>query len=163
MIRKSFVLPVSVKSAGAIVTCDNSYVLYVNGFEVSRSEEWTKLQAVAFSGRLAKGENRIEIIAKNGGNGPNAAGLFFDARIILDNGDTVSLSSDDSWEWSRQIPEPRDGRIGAIQGPWHRAMIPEPVAAWATAIEPDGRARLASIATGRAAPWFALRYSRIRR
>ena len=49
---------------------------------------------------LQAGENTFTIVATNGGNGPNLAGLIFEARLFFADGTTQTVVTDDSWTWN---------------------------------------------------------------
>src|SRR6056297_2906564 len=64
-----------------VVTCDNRYTLYVNGQKVAADDDWTTLDPLVLTPYLREGENVLVVIAANGGDGPNPAGLFFQAEF----------------------------------------------------------------------------------
>lgn len=147
-LRKTVTLDDTVERGGAVLTCDNSFVLYINGREVHRSDDWTKPQAVALHTLLKQGENQFVVVATNAGDQPNVAGLFFEARLRLKNGSEVSIVSDSSWEWNPQLPKDREGRLGAITGDWAPATVVTPVNSWTRTITAQGRNLLAQAVSG---------------
>jgi hypothetical protein len=88
----------------AVVSCDNAYTLHVNGKKVLAGDNWEAPDLVSLA-NLKAGTNEILIVAKNGGAGPNPAGLFFEARWSGEDGQRGSLVSDDTWQWSAQLPD----------------------------------------------------------
>ncbi len=115
----------------AAVSCDNSYTLFVNGQKVHASDAWERPEAVPLTSRLKAGQNEILIIGKNGGSGPNPAGLFFAAQSVDAQGKVSSIGSDGSWQWTSKQPngngkypkdkEPDDWQSAALcthQGIW---------------------------------------------
>ncbi|MCA9223558.1 MAG: DUF1553 domain-containing protein, partial [Planctomycetales bacterium] len=76
-------------------------------------------------GPLKAGDNEILIVAKNAGNGPNPAGLFFEARWQDADGETHTLATDNSWQWSAKLPA-ANGRYKQSPDDWQPAA---PVAA----------------------------------
>lgn len=130
--RKKFPLAEAPAEALAVISCDNSYVLYVNGQRVQAGENWEAPDAVPLASRLKAGPNEIVIVAKNGGAGPNPAGLFFEARVKMTSGETMlALGSD--WEWTKTVPE-GNGKFKTEPADWQAAVpVKEPV--WAGRVD----------------------------
>lgn len=101
--RKLWELKTLPKSTTAVVTCDNEYTLYVNGERVHAGANWEMPSAVLLT-NLKLGANEILIVAKNGGSGPNPAGLFFEARWAAGAYQKGSVTSDDTWLWTAKLP-----------------------------------------------------------
>jgi hypothetical protein len=102
--RKEIALE-DVTSGEAIVTCDNRFVLYVNGVRVASGEDWFKPVAVELKGHLVNhAVNVIAIEAENTTNSPNPAGLFVSGKIthrkLSGGAPPVDLATDKSWVWS---------------------------------------------------------------
>ena len=138
-VRKKFTLSDDVVSGGGIITCDNSFVLFVNGRKVESGDDWSKPHAVSLKGLLRKGKNEIVVVATNAGNGPNAAALFFEARITLANHEQLTLVTDATWEWNPHGPQSKEGRLGAIKGDWKPVVVVPAIAVWTAAIEGSGK------------------------
>lgn len=120
--RKKWPLKQLPKEAVAVVTCDNSYVLYVNGQRVHDGSSWENPDAVSLMPRLKVGDNDILIVAKNGGSGPNPAALYFETHLIHANGDVEAVASDASWEWTKTEPQ-GNGRFKAEPTDWQPAAL----------------------------------------
>ncbi len=117
--RKTIDLPAGVVSGAAVVTADNSFELYIGRRKVAAGDDWTRPQTIAMGGRFKKGNNEFVIVARNAGESPNLAGLFFEARLILADGSVVEVASDASWQYTDGPPVGgREGRLGRIVGPW---------------------------------------------
>jgi hypothetical protein len=102
--RKEIALE-DVTSGEAIITCDNRFVLYVNGVRVASGEEWFKPVAVELKGHLVNhAVNVIAIEAENTTNSPSPAGLFVSGKIThrkaAEGAPAVDLATDKSWVWS---------------------------------------------------------------
>ncbi|MEJ7592703.1 MAG: DUF1549 domain-containing protein [Planctomycetaceae bacterium] len=138
-LRKTFTLPDDVASGGGVITCDNSFVLYVNGRKFESGDEWSKPHAIGLKGLLKRGKNEIVVVATNAGNGPNAAALFFEARIRLASDEERTLATDATWEWNPNAPKPKEGRLGGIKGDWKPAVIVPAIEAWKATIEGSGK------------------------
>lgn len=128
--RKQFELAEAPQQAMAVVTCDNSYVLYVNGQRVQAGDNWETPDAVLLTNRLKKGQNEILIVAKNGGSGPNPAGLFFEARLTTSAGE-LPLALDTSWQWTKSLPD-GNGKYKTPPTDWQAAVLVKQPEVWAT-------------------------------
>lgn len=149
VLRKTAKLEAAPAAAGAVITCDNEYTLFVNGREVTGDADWTSVDAVPLTTALKEGANTIVVIAKNAGNGPNPAGLFFEARVKLASGQEAIIASDATWQASTDIPTTKEGRLGALKEKnWTPATLVKPVAAWTGRVDKVAPALLAQVASG---------------
>ncbi len=148
ILQKEFTLPDDVTSGGAIVTCDNGFKLFVNGHQVKKSSEWEKPRGFSLAAHMTKGTNAIIAVATNAGAGPNAAGFFFESRMTLTNGETISVVSDDSWQWNPSKLKPNDETIGRIDGLWKPVTIVPALPVWTAAVESTGRELLVQSMNG---------------
>ena len=143
-LRKTIKLDADPASASAVVTCDNGYTLFVNNKKISEGDDWTKLAAVPLQTALKKGANTIIAIAKNAGNGPNAAGFFFDARVRDEAGKETVIATDDTWEWSAKVPGGKEGRLAAFDPKdWKKATMVKALTVWQKTIDTQAPALLA--------------------
>jgi hypothetical protein len=149
-LRKTIKLDADPASASAVITCDNGFTLFVNNKKISAGDDWSRLAAVPLQTALKKGANSIIAIAKNAGNGPNAAGFFFDARIRDAAGKETSISSDASWEWTAQAPAGgKEGRLGAFEAKdWKPVTVVTALPVWQKTIDAQAPALLAQGAAG---------------
>jgi hypothetical protein len=121
--RKRFELPANVTRGVAVVTADNAFDMYVARRSAAGSEDWTRPQVVPLAGLLKEGENEIVVVARNFLDEPNLAGLFFEAHLLLADGQSIAIVSDDSWQVSAASPRGgREGRLGQTPGPWQQAI-----------------------------------------
>jgi len=120
--RKQFVLPVAAEQAGAVVSCDNRFTLFVNGRKLANSDNWQAPVAVSI-GPLPAGPNEVMIVAANLGDSPNPAGLLFQASIGNDDSPRTTLTSDATWQWSSEIPG-NEGKFAKAKTPddWQAAV-----------------------------------------
>lgn len=137
-LRTQLSLPDDVAQAGAVMTCDNGFTLFVNGREVKKGTEWTRPEGIPLRGLLRKGDNTVVIVASNGGNGPNAAGLFFEARVKLINGEQRTIASDDSWQFNANSPKTNEGRLGVIAGDWKPVTVVPALDVWTKVVQSTG-------------------------
>jgi Protein of unknown function (DUF1549)/Protein of unknown function (DUF1553)/Planctomycete cytochrome C len=143
-LRQTLKLDADPVTASAVVTCDNSFTLYVNGRKVSGADDWTQIAAVPLHGALKKGANTIIAIAKNAGKGPNAAGFFLDCRIRMPDGKEITLASDATWEWTNKVPAGKEGRLGAFEAKdWKPATVVKALPVWQKVIDSQAPALLA--------------------
>ncbi len=155
VLRKEINLPDSAIAGGAVITCDNRYELFINQKLVSKSNDWTKPQAVHLAQHLAKGNNVLEAVVTNDTDNPNPAGFFFDARVDLADETQVSIQSDGTWKYSSEVPSPRDDTLHADtigRDTWQSVTVVSPVAAWTRVIEDQGSTLLAAAVSGSDTP-----------
>lgn len=148
-LRKQINLSQDVVKAGAVITCDNRYQLYINHTLVSSSDNWTKPQSIGLAKYLIKGENLLEVIVTNDTDNPNPAGLFFEARLELADATSMTIKSDDSWQYTSQVPTPHDGKIDddwfdEVAGDWQSVTVVSPVASWSQLMAAQGPMLLAA-------------------
>lgn len=142
-VRKIWDLKQLPKQAVAAMSCDNSYSLSVNGQLVHSGENWEVPDAILLSNRLKVGQNEIVIVAKNGGSGPNPAGLYFEARAFYEDGRVETLGTDASWQWTGKIPD-RNGRFKQAPDDWQAAALVTASDIWASRVGPQITAILAN-------------------
>jgi mono/diheme cytochrome c family protein len=140
-----------IRSAGAVVTCDNEYTLYVNSAEITKGQVWTQLGSATLTRRLKQGENSILVVGKNAGSGPNLAGLFFEARITFADGQQQIVKSDESWQVTSKFPAktpPRKWKLKEMT--WQPVTVVPTLDIWNNAIAPTAPRLLvqASLETG---------------
>jgi hypothetical protein len=138
-------------SGAAILTCDNEFTLFINGRKITGGDNWTQITAVPLHDKLQQGNNQIVVVAKNAGNGPNAAGFYFQAQAKLTDGTETTLSSDATWQFSPSAPAGREGRLGALPKNFKPVTVVKALPVWTKPLEQQGPALLAqgSAGTGR--------------
>jgi hypothetical protein len=99
--RKQFTLE-DATSGEVVISCDNRFVLYVNGTRVASGDEWTKPIAVDLRDHLLNHTtNVLAIEAENTTNAPSPAGLFVNGRIThrakSGGAPAILLASDKTW------------------------------------------------------------------
>jgi hypothetical protein len=132
--RKQFMLAAAPSQAVAAISCDNSYELFVNGQRAGAGDNWQMPDAVLLAGRLKAGANEVLIVAKNGGGGPNPAGLFFEARLFGPDGPLETIATDDSWQWTGERPE-RNGVFKSEPKDWQPAALAANPETWAASLQ----------------------------
>ncbi|MFA6545123.1 MAG: DUF1549 domain-containing protein [Limisphaerales bacterium] len=143
--RKKFTLKSPPVRAGAVATADNSFTLYVNGTLVATGDNWENPEAIPLESKLNKGANVITLVAKNGGTAPNPAGVIFEARIKLADGESISIATDAAWETTRSKPDAR-GRFRTEPTDWHAAVAVPDASSWNSKVGRQLATRLAQAA-----------------
>lgn len=139
LLRKALKLDQAVTSGSAIITCDNGFTLFINGRKISGSENWQQIVSVPLQDKLVVGQNNIVVMGSNAGNGPNAAGLYFEARLKLADGKEINLITDETWDWNPHVPEGKEGRLGAVAAKdWKPATVVKTLGAWKQALDAQG-------------------------
>ena len=125
------------KSAGAI-TCDNSYKLWINGNLVAQDTNWENVESFQATDLLRLGENEILIEAKNAGNGPNPAALFFELLIDgIDQGDHSNEDDPSNEKANLRIVSSTDWQclVGTLQSP---AQLDRAASPWIAPVQAAG-------------------------
>jgi hypothetical protein len=142
--RKIIHLAGPISRAGAVITCDNEYTLFINNRQVGKDTNWQTIEAVALHDLLKPGANTITVIAKNAGSGPNAAGLYFEARLKKADGTEEIIGTDATWQWSKNVPALKEGRLGALQNEdWKPVTVVTALPAWDRVLQSEAPALLA--------------------
>jgi putative heme-binding domain-containing protein len=97
--RKAFEVG-SVESARVHGTADNRFVLFVNGQEAARSDDWTAPVWVDLKPYLQPGRNVLAVEAQNE-DGP--AGLLLRFLLRTADGKSLSFGTDASWKVSDRL------------------------------------------------------------
>lgn len=149
--RKIVKLPSAVERGAMVITCDNSFQLFINGRFVADGNDWTKPQGIVVNDRLKVGNNRIDILATNAGSEPNWAGLLFEARLQLADESHLTIASDATWKWTAKLPTSREGRLGNPRGELESATVIQG-GPWDSRVMPAFNNRLAWAETGQFIP-----------
>ena len=147
----TFKIDKPVRSAGAIVTCDNEFALNVNARDMAKGTVWTQLGAVTLTTALRQGENSIVILGKNAGATPNLAGLYFEARINFADGESLTIKSDSSWQFASKFPAKSPVRRWKLKEmKWQPVTVVPAPDVWKNAVEPVGPEQLVRASRGSA-------------
>ncbi|HEY3914945.1 MAG TPA: DUF1549 domain-containing protein [Verrucomicrobiae bacterium] len=105
-VRKTVHLSTTPNEATALVVCDNSFEMYVNGHKAGEGNDYSKPFMIDMRRWLKPGDNLIAVRAVNaegtkGANNP--AGLFIYARVRSAHDKmAMDFASDDSWSVTDQ-------------------------------------------------------------
>ena len=123
--------------AAISVTCDNGFILYINGKKIIESDSWNAPIGLDISAHLIPGDNIIAIhgynfpdtVTKKGleFKGANAAGLIANISVAYpgetpDSQKWRSTGTDTSWLWSRET-QPNWHAAGFDDSQWSKAVI----------------------------------------
>lgn len=101
--RKTFDVPDGVVSAQLVVSGDNEAVVYIDGRSIAHSTEWTAPTAKDVSSVIVgtgrqRGREGKHVVAAFGRNDGGPAGLLVRLTMKTRAGETVTVSSDESWK-----------------------------------------------------------------
>ncbi|MEO6742058.1 MAG: DUF1549 domain-containing protein, partial [Chthoniobacteraceae bacterium] len=116
VLRKTFTLEdAPVKAFGVFSQEAAGAQLLVNGTAFQSDKQIIRTRGVSvldFKGALRKGANEIALMVDRPPSAQPAPGVFFEAHLQMKSG-TETIVSDDTWEWSPELPDPK----GKITGP----------------------------------------------
>ena len=121
--------------AVAVISCDNSFVLTINGVRIEAGDNWEQPQAILLTNRLTAGPNEILIVGKNGGGELNPAGLFCEFRVRMAEGQTMSLGTNETWTCSTSLPD-ANGRYKTPPKDWQPAALVAHPEIWSKRLDP---------------------------
>lgn len=127
--RRHFELKTVPKRAIAAITCDNEYTLYVNGRLIQSEGTWETVELISLQSHLKNSHNEIVIVAKNGGDEPSPAGLFFELRFDPSSEPIATMGTDSSWQWTAAQPDGR-GRFSNEPTDWQSAAVVDNPSVW---------------------------------
>jgi hypothetical protein len=134
--RKVWDLPQVPERAVAVVSCDNSYRLFLNGRSLHAGDRWESPDLIPLEG-LRAGTNELTIVGKNGGTQPNPAALFCQVHYRLPGEDQDrGFGSDDSWEWSSDTSAAEGSDLPRAEE-WQPAVVTEHPGLWSAQVEPQ--------------------------
>ncbi len=149
--RRRLILPVAPRRAGAVAAADNSFTLYVNGAKVRTGDNWERPESIDLTGRLQAGTNEILLVARNGGQSPNPAGLYFEAHLQFPDGSKRVIATRRRG-WRGALTEP-DGEGKFAQPPdWKPVAVITNDALWLGRVEGDLKLALARSVAGSDTP-----------
>ncbi|HTV42866.1 MAG TPA: ATP-binding protein [Candidatus Sulfotelmatobacter sp.] len=150
---KAFQVPQSdpVVHAKLSVSADNAFTVWMDGQEIGYGVDWRTVSVYDLSGKLEPGTH---VLAVEGFNDNNKAGVIVGLQLKLADGQVLQIRSDTTW---RVVPKPVSGWQTATrplddwppatfiaslgQGPWYaiptavvhiRGSLPKPAPFWQT-------------------------------
>lgn len=139
-LRYTLTLDSAPSAARLIATCDNAFVMRINGMAVASSKDWQQPVVADLTASLQAGDNHIEVDAEMFGG---AAG--FVAQLSLREGDAIRvINTDAAWQARPPTGEWKPAALlhahGA--GPWKDILKPDAAFTAALAGSPPVRAGL---------------------
>ena len=136
-LRKSFQLNAAPEHARMMATCDNAFVMRINGVEAASSKEWQKPRYLNMAKFLKEGENVIEVDAEMFGG---ACGFI----CQIDMGRGKPLVTDKTWQAKRESGDwVAVGELHAHgDGPWGAILNPRAETGSSNSQSPPVRAAL---------------------
>jgi hypothetical protein len=110
--RPWVIAPGTIAEAWLAMTADNSFEVRVNGQRAGQGDNFTQLFALDISACLKPGTNLLEVVATNGGDAPNPAGLIGTLTVRYADGRQLTLNTDAQWE-----------SAATDHGPWQPALV----------------------------------------
>ncbi len=126
-----------IQSAEAAMTADNSFELFVNGQRAGTGNNFNLITRINVGALLKRGSaNELVVIADNGDDKPNPAGLVGALHIFFTDGSTQVVNTDKNWSYTVTEKGCKEGpvmELGAsdmapwnLKGlaPWQRELYP---------------------------------------
>jgi hypothetical protein len=98
--RRAFTVPSdsAIESARMFMTADNGFALVVNGQQAGSGDNFKEVYVLDVGPSLKTGSNLLAVMAVNGGDAPNPAGLIGSLIIKFKNGTVLEVPTDRYWE-----------------------------------------------------------------
>ncbi len=140
--RFRFPLAAMPAAARCVVTCDNSYELFVNGRTASKGDDWQTPDGLDLTSHLRAGNNEFLVVGRNAGKAPNAAALWMQVTLVDAQGKESTLATSAAWEWT--VPGPTARGLPAATAIWKPVAVLDDTP-WAKGVArlPEALARLA--------------------
>lgn len=105
--RKAFSMPEGRKllKATFVGAADNDMVLFVNGKEAGNAVGWQSPSTIDVTAQLVSGSNVVAVVAKNGAEAANPAGVLGYLRVAFTEGDPIDILTDSTWKTSETAPD----------------------------------------------------------
>ncbi len=113
--------PGTIASAQLSLTADNTFEAALNGQRLGAGDNFRQLYVFDLTPHLRPGTNTLTILAGNGGDTPNPAGLIAAVELRHRDGGVVRLATDTTWQSSTapgQTTEPARVLGTAGMAPW---------------------------------------------
>jgi putative heme-binding domain-containing protein len=100
-LRLAAEIPAGIKKAQLMVTCDNSFELFLDGVSTERGADWSNPKVQDLTAKLPGGRHVLAVHAKNQGG---IGGLALALELTLADGTRRTLVSDAGWKASATGP-----------------------------------------------------------
>jgi hypothetical protein len=102
-----------IESARVYMTADNSFECFLNGRKAATGNNFNTVVCADVTAFTKPGTNVVSVIADNGGNGPNPAGLIGRLEIRYKDGRATRIVTDAKWGTSATSPAISTGSAAA--------------------------------------------------
>lgn len=98
--RRRFALEPGRRVEGAVLvaTADNAFEAWVNGRRAGDGDNFHRAYALDVTPLIRPGDNVLAVVAENGGDAPNPAGLVGALVVAFADGGTATVVTDREWE-----------------------------------------------------------------
>lgn len=103
--QKTFAVEGEVESAQLAMTADNEFTAWIGGKQVGNGDSHYRVFTFDVASSLAQGENLFSVLAVNGTDSPNPAGLIGKLTIHYKGGRTQTVVTDQTWSAARSAAE----------------------------------------------------------
>ncbi len=131
--RREFVVPSGQRLAAARLemTADNGFKAMLNGKPVLEGNNFNELCSADVIAAIKPGTNELAVLAENGGDAPNPAGLIGVLRLAFTDHPEVLISTDAEWSAAlgRNSAEGKPAKVlgASTMGPWRlKPRMPAP-------------------------------------
>ncbi len=111
----------TVESARVFLTADNAFELWINGRLVGAGNNFHQVYEFDIGGLLKPGVNIVAVVAENGGDAPNPAGLIAELVVRSAGRPTLRISTDRTWQTTPTVQHSW-ADDGARSGAWRPAV-----------------------------------------
>lgn len=100
LFRREFTIDADaqIESARLLMTADNAFKLQVNDKPAGEGDNFKQVYSFDLAPWLKAGGNVLTVLAENGGETPNPAGLIGALIVRFDNGRTLTIPTDRQWQ-----------------------------------------------------------------
>jgi hypothetical protein len=112
----------TIRSARAVMTADNAFQLWVNGKLAGQGDNFTTARVIDIRRLLKPGKNVLAVLADNGGEGPNPAGLIGSIHIQFSDGRTTEINTNSKWQAAKTVGSENWTTAANVADGWAPAM-----------------------------------------
>lgn len=117
-----------IRKAMLRITADNSFAVLLNGQTVGKGDDFHVMYEFEVGTLLRPGRNEWVVLAENGGDTPNPAGVIAELRVEYENNEEWVVSTDEQW-WAALADDMSEVKQAAkVLGPagispWQKAGL----------------------------------------
>lgn len=134
-LEKKFRLASPAVSGAAVLICDGSYTLFVNGKKVDQSTDPLTPNWISLAGNLRQGENSLVVVVKASEERPDQAGFWMDLRVKLADETMFEIGTDPTWSFCLDPPARLGSRLGKMGDKRDPVSVLPVVGRWQDVVE----------------------------